>query len=72
MEEFRFAALGSKEPFIIIIVSFAITRQMIKQPFRTGRKKSQRSADPHKFELERGVLFQTIWTLAVLVSSGTP
>lgn len=46
---------------------------MIKQPFRIGRKKkTQQSADPHIFELERGVLFQTIWTLAVSVSSGTP
>lgn len=72
MEEFRFAALGSKEPFIIIIVTFAIVRQIIRQPFGTEDKKSQRSADPHILELERGVLFQTIWTLAVLVSSGTP
>lgn len=72
MEEFRFARLRSKEPFIIIIITFAITRQMIKQPFRIRRKKPQQSADPHIFELERGVLFQTIWTLAVSVSSGTP
>lgn len=41
---------------------------MIKQPFRIRKQ----SADPHIFELERGVLFQTIWTLAVSVSSGTP
>ena len=54
------------------MVTFAITRQMIKQPFRILRKKTQQFADPHIFEPERGVLFQTIWTVVASVSSGTP
>lgn len=46
---------------------------MIKQPFRILRKKKpQQFADPHIFEPERGVPFQTIWTVVALVSSGTP
>lgn len=44
---------------------------MIKHPSELeGDKKKQQSADPHIFE--HGVLFQTIWTLEDLVSSGTP
>ena len=34
--------------------------------------KKQQFADPHIFEPKHGVLFQTIWTMIALVSSGTP
>ena len=54
------------------MATFAITRQMIKQPFRILRGGGeQQFADPHIFEPKHGVLFHTIWTMVALVSSGT-